>query len=275
MSESNQPQMVVLRRRDALSEGALKYFTGKPCKGGHIAERYAKSGKCVVCCRLDFEKSYAENRDKWLDRSREWARANPDKVAEKTKKWRVNNPEAVRELKRKIYLRQKDSGIGLSQEQIERRRKNERAYKERHRDKINAKSRHVYQEKREEILSAIRLKHASIREYIRARSKAWQQKNPASMAAKKAKRRAAESSAVPVWFGELDALVAIEAVSLAKHREEATGFPWEVDHMLPIRAKKVCGLHVWNNLQVIPKHLNQKKSNSEILTMPGQWIAVA
>lgn len=30
----------------------LFYFTGKPCKHGHVANRYAAGGACVECSRL-------------------------------------------------------------------------------------------------------------------------------------------------------------------------------------------------------------------------------
>jgi hypothetical protein len=28
-----------------------RYFTGKPCRHGHVAERYASNNVCVVCAR--------------------------------------------------------------------------------------------------------------------------------------------------------------------------------------------------------------------------------
>lgn len=41
--------MEFLARKDAVAAGSRKYFTGKPCKHGHIAERYTDSGTCSVC----------------------------------------------------------------------------------------------------------------------------------------------------------------------------------------------------------------------------------
>lgn len=37
------------RRRDAIKLGYTFYFTGKPCKHGHIAPRLAYDGKCIGC----------------------------------------------------------------------------------------------------------------------------------------------------------------------------------------------------------------------------------
>jgi hypothetical protein len=39
-------------RKSALVAGGTFYFTGKPCKHGHVAERYSHNGDCVVCARL-------------------------------------------------------------------------------------------------------------------------------------------------------------------------------------------------------------------------------
>lgn len=42
----------------------------------------------------------------------------------------------------------------------------------------------------------------------------------------------------------------------------STGVPHEVDHVIPLRGKKVSGLHVVDNLQILVKKDNVRKSNS-------------
>lgn len=60
---------------------------------------------------------------------------------------------------------------------------------------------------------------------------------------------------------ELSILVFNEAHSLRKLRNQSTGIEWHVDHIIPLKGKEVSGLHIWSNLQVIPKIINLKKGN--------------
>lgn len=38
-------------RKQARRKGTTRYFTGKPCKRGHVSERYVSDGACIVCAK--------------------------------------------------------------------------------------------------------------------------------------------------------------------------------------------------------------------------------
>jgi len=74
----------------ALAEGLPRFFTGRPCKRGHVSERYTKSKTCVVCGNqrsrdwnqaTGYSKQNREqHRDKAKESSRAYRQANKDRV---------------------------------------------------------------------------------------------------------------------------------------------------------------------------------------------------
>ena len=79
---------------------------------------------------------------------------------------------------------------------------------------------------------------------------------------KRLRRKAAQKERTPAWLTKNEKWMMREAYALAALRTELFGFPWEVDHIIPLRGKYVSGLHVPNNLQVIPKEENRKKGSN-------------
>jgi hypothetical protein len=41
-------------REEAIEAGELFYYTGQPCKNGHLEKRYTTSGQCIECARAIF-----------------------------------------------------------------------------------------------------------------------------------------------------------------------------------------------------------------------------
>jgi hypothetical protein len=103
-------------------------------------------------------------------------------------------------------------------------------------------------------------------EQERARARAYRLNNPAQYAANAAARRAATLRARPAWANRF---FLSEAYALAALRSQVTGTKWQVDHIVPLRSPLVCGLHVDNNLQVIPAAANASKGNRYWPDMPA------
>ncbi|WP_157694911.1 hypothetical protein [Caballeronia fortuita] len=74
-------------------------------------------------------------------------------------------------------------------------------------------------------------------------------------------RQAAKLKATPFW-SERDKIVAL--YTEARRITEETGIEHHVDHIVPLRGKAVCGLHVLANLRVITADQNKRKANKLI-----------
>ena len=73
--------MQIVSRAEALTQKLKKYFTGKPCKHGHIAERWI-DGHCTVCHVRTMANSFQNTKD-----ARKAIRLAYNEA------WRLQNPE--------------------------------------------------------------------------------------------------------------------------------------------------------------------------------------
>lgn len=106
---------------------------------------------------------------------------------------------------------------------------------------------------------------AKNREYFKAHNAKWLAKNKHVAMEVVRRRQCAKKSATPAWADRKE-MQAFYAES--KRLEVVTGRPHDVDHIVPIQSKRVCGLHCPANLQVLPRTENRKKHNSY---WPDMW----
>jgi hypothetical protein len=90
--------MEVISLGEARSRGLERYFTGKPCKHGHISERRTKGSNCIECDngrdRGDYNRRYyAANAEAKKDYSREYYVAHAETYRERVKIFRASNPD--------------------------------------------------------------------------------------------------------------------------------------------------------------------------------------
>lgn len=93
---------------------------------------------------------------------------------------------------------------------------------------------------------------------IRAKRRSHYAANKSRYIANARRRDADKLRATPSW-ADLEKIA--EFYALSEHLTLETGIKHHVDHIIPLRGKNVCGLHVHTNLQVITAAENLKKSN--------------
>ena len=194
-----------MKKRDAQEQGLKFYCTGKPCKHGHISDRYTKTGHCIECVKIQ---------------STQWKTKNPDKQKAAMRKWWENNKETHNIRVKKWQSANKDKIKVLRT-----------AWDKANPDKVKAKS-------------------------LR-----WRAKNPDKVYAAAVESVCRRAKRVPAWLTPEDKKATRATYSLAKELSKVYGFIWEVDHVIPLRGETVSGLHVPQNLQIIPKEINRAKRN--------------
>jgi len=85
----------IISRKEAQAMGLDRYFTGKPCKRRHVAERYVSNRACVECDQARNATNYVENREDVKARIAKWRAKNADKVKASDAKWRAENPDKI------------------------------------------------------------------------------------------------------------------------------------------------------------------------------------
>jgi hypothetical protein len=147
----------------------------------------------------------------------------------------------------------KSKSTGLASECRECKRIKDREYAIKNKEVIKKRSKEWYYKNYEYAI-----------EQHRIRGKIWRQNNPDKNCAKSNKKRADKLQATPKWLTK-EHLEEIKIIyRQAKELEKV--FPWKqhVDHIVPLKNKDVCGLHVPWNLQILKAEVNISKGNKYV-----------
>lgn len=193
-----------------------------------------------------------DNRDRLLDYKKQHRRENIVEYKATKSVWEAINSDKMKiwhskyHQARKHSQEYKDYCAKYNSENAEVIKETRKNYRERNKQRISEDQANRYQ-------SAKDVRKAYASDYRKAnqhKKNAWN----ASYDLAKIKR-------TPNWLTEDDKFLIHEIYHLATMRSKMTGISWEVDHIAPIQGKTVSGLHVPNNLQVIPAVVNNKKRN--------------
>lgn len=96
---------LIVPRGLATARGEQDYFTGIPCKRGHVALRTVSSGMCKQCASEKSSAYTVANKDKLNENRRVRNSKNPEKSRALRNAWRANNPEKAREMERRALAK--------------------------------------------------------------------------------------------------------------------------------------------------------------------------
>lgn len=190
---------------------------------------------CKSCTGLRSRGHYQRNKKKRREQNVAWLAANPGAAAAYCQKWRDKNPGAQGRADANWYANNRVAKLSA--------------------DKFRRDN------NLEKFLERERKSYERNRESARKKNERWRKKNPAKINMYAAERRKSVAERTPPWLTpeHLDEIYSfyVEAARL----QFETGIVHHVDHIVPLRGRIVCGLHVPWNLQVLTRIDNLKKSN--------------
>lgn len=116
----------LVTRAEAKAAGEKRYFTGKPCKYGHISEYYTSICQCVACSRAQTYEWLGANPERWDEARRQWRDGNRGRISDQAKAWKDAHPEQRRETLKLWRLKNKEKH---SEQRKERRKANPHVYR--------------------------------------------------------------------------------------------------------------------------------------------------
>jgi hypothetical protein len=188
-----------------------------------------------------------------------------EKIKGYKKKWRINNPEKIKAYREKYNEKYKEiisakNKVLYQNNREELCRKNKEWYDE-NKEKILARRKKQYKENKEKILARSKEQYIKHKDKKLARDKEYRKENKEKFRARWGKRRADKCNRTPKWLSKDDLWILENAYELAHIRSNMFGFDWHVDHIIPLKGTIISGLHVPNNIQVVPANWNLRKSN--------------
>lgn len=236
----------------------LSEFSPSSRPGGFKSE-------CKVCACARQKAAYVSDPEKYRIRRVEHYARDPSRFAEAAREYRAAHPELkerLREVKRE-WTRANNQRLNAARTKkrnanIDQAREKQRNNYAKNRARVLAEQKEYRQRYPEKKRAQVARWVAVNRERKRAVNRAHYAANAKRWRAYAASRKAAKLQATPIWANDAD--------TRAFYLAAPDGV--EIDHIVPLQSRLVCGLHWVGNFQYLPPLENRSKRNHFWPDMP-------
>jgi hypothetical protein len=142
-----------MSRKQAQELGLKTYFTGKPCKYGHIDVRRVDGG-CYTCTLEQQRERYRQNPEKYLEKNKKWREENMEKYVASDLTYRQKNRDRAKARAKNWYRANKRRALKAAKDWAQRNKETVIEAKKRYAAKNPEKAIYAAQRRQKRIVQA-------------------------------------------------------------------------------------------------------------------------
>jgi 5-methylcytosine-specific restriction endonuclease McrA len=263
----------IVIRADAKLSGLTRFFTGNPCKHGHLSQRTTCNGGCIQCNQISISSLYhtedaaarkARNtRAKaWKDANREQVKAQGRKYAsehrEQSNAWKVANRDKINAAAREAYNRDLEAARAKANKYsaTAERKASLQAYYEANKDAVKQRVREWKDANPDRVLELRQIGYEANKEIVKQRVREWNEANPEGARSRGRNYRARKYAAEGSHTGDEIKALYVKQGGLCIYCRTDLQDKYDVDHIQPLARG---GSNWISNLQLACKPCNNQK----------------
>lgn len=246
-----------ISREQAVNLELSHYFTGEPCKHGHIDRRRVANRSCVACNLAAANRRYAKDPKFAAEtkaRAANWAQENQAQYRARLKKWREDNSEKSKALQKTW---REENAQAIKEQKAKHRKEHPEIYSRRHKNRYADP---IYAAETKKRAKEWRENNP---EHSKELGKKWRKANPEKTKLMRLRRimnkRARRYLGERISLADIRDVRSAKTCAFCKHPHKHM----EIDHVQPLSKG---GANQRHNLQLLCRPCNRSKSCKDPIT---------